>query len=83
LKLLVEDMLPGEIFTRKKMGFSAPVASWETFGKVGEFLLEGRTVADGLFQKDFVQKLTAGKYLNSPGMLWMMYVFEKWYRKWI
>jgi asparagine synthase (glutamine-hydrolysing) len=83
LKLLVEDMLPGEILTRKKMGFSAPVASWETFGKVGEFLLEGRTVADGLFQKDFVQKLTAGKYPNSPGMLWMMYVFEKWYRKWI
>jgi asparagine synthase (glutamine-hydrolysing) len=82
LKRLVQNLLPGEILSRSKKGFSAPISSWGNFKEMGQTLLRGKSIAGGMFRRDFIKELMEDKYKNSPGMLWMIYVFEKWYSKW-
>ena len=83
LKRIVRDKLPEEILTRTKKGFSAPVATWIGFQDIKKTIRYGKTIKDGLFQEKFVKELLEDTLPNSQGMLWMLFIFEKWYQRWI
>ena len=80
---MLRDKLPEKILTRSKKGFSAPVATWIGFQDIKKTIQQGKTLQDGLFQKGFVLELLENRFPNSQGMLWMMFIFEKWYQRWI
>jgi asparagine synthase (glutamine-hydrolysing) len=82
LKKIMSNRLPENILNREKKGFSAPLTSWKGLQDIGNFVINGETVNDGLLQKKFIFDLIDNKYPNSNAMLWMIFVFEKWYRKW-
>ncbi|MFZ5365200.1 MAG: asparagine synthase (glutamine-hydrolyzing) [Patescibacteria group bacterium] len=82
LKKIMKNKLPKRVLSKRKKGFSAPVTQWPFYGRINQILLSGRAVEDGIIRKDFIQDLLDNKYENSAGMLWMAYIFEKWYQKW-
>lgn len=82
LKKIMHGRLPEQILNREKKGFSAPLASWKGFQDIGSLILNGTSLKDGLFQKKFIENLIDNKYPNSNAMLWMIFIFEKWYQKW-
>ncbi len=83
LKSLMNGNLPQSILARQKKGFSAPLNQWKEFNDISKSVLDGQTLKDGLFQKKFILDLINNKYTNSDGMLWMVYIFEKWYQRWV
>ncbi len=82
LKKIVKGKLPEEILTRDKKGFSAPITEWIDFGRLAKISLDGDTVKDGIFNKDFILELVENRCPNCLGMLWMIFMFEKWYQRW-
>jgi len=83
LKKLMQDKLPKQVLSKRKKGFSAPVTKWPFYKKSNQIILEGKAVQDGIIKKDFISDLIANKHKNRSGMIWMTYVFEKWYQKWM
>jgi asparagine synthase (glutamine-hydrolysing) len=82
LKKTMGNRLPDQIINREKKGFSAPVHTWKGFQDIGISVVNGNTIKDGLFQGPFIRDLIDDKYPNSQGMLWMIFVFDKWYQRW-
>lgn len=91
-KLLLRDafgnLLPRQIWTRKKMGFGVPLGSW--FQNELRELTESRLLgtdarchqffrADAL--KNMVEQHMSGR-INHCYRLWNLLVFESWLRKW-
>jgi asparagine synthase (glutamine-hydrolysing) len=86
LKKLMMDHLPQEIITRKKKGFSIPVKKWFQKGLLDyaeRRLLRGEAVNDGLFNFNFIKWMVKNKIENRWAKLWLLIVFEEWYRRWI
>ena len=83
LKNIMATKLPMRTISRPKKGFSAPATKWTFYSKFDEYILEGQTVKDGLFNKSFIVNVLNGNYHNGEGILWMIYVFERWFQKWI
>ena len=81
------DMLPDNFFNSPKSGFEIPVGEWFR-GPLKEDLLLTLNSASlqqsGLFNIDYVQKLTAehiaGK-ADHARQLWTLYCFQKWFKK--
>lgn len=82
LKKIARNKIPQEIISRKKRGFSAPVQHWKGFDKIPDILLNGVLVKEGIIKKEFLIKVKENRVVNSSGIIWMIYVFEKWYEKW-
>lgn len=82
LKKIMKNKLPKSVLSKRKKGFSAPVTQWPFYQKANQIILKGNAVKDGIIQKKFIQDLIDNKYENSAGMVWMTYIFEKWYQKW-
>lgn len=87
LKDAFSDCIPEKIATAKKIGFGVPVSYWFQ-NEMKEDLLEtlDRTVIarQGLLNPDYVdflveEHLTGRK--NNGGILWALYIFEKWYSR--
>ena len=85
LKETFSDLIPEKLLTAPKKGFSVPMADWLK----NELREELTAVLDltvlekqGLLNPDYVQLLLqehlSGKR-NHNGILWALYVFEKWY----
>jgi len=85
------DVLPAEVFSRKKKGFEVPLLDWfrgpmkQRFIELSEDeeLLE----AQGLFNPDAVSSLRRKLYYNNPGdapaSAWAFVVFQSWYKKYM
>ncbi len=89
LKKTLYRHLPQELFSRPKTGFRVPLYEWfrKDWQKIlKEHLDREKIVKQGIFQPDFVEKLTGeynkGNYVN-PDKLWILLAFQMWYKKWI
>lgn len=84
LKRAMRDVLPGEILTRKKEGFSIPMKNWlrrELEPLMRSLLSPARIAARGLFEPAEVSRLidahVAGRD-NYAHTLFPLMVFERW-----
>jgi asparagine synthase (glutamine-hydrolysing) len=82
------DLLPPEVFRRKKMGFGVPLDHWfrhELNDFAHQVLLDPSTVRRGYFRRETVARLldehTRGVFDHSY-RLWSLLVLELWQRQW-
>ncbi|HEY6939995.1 asparagine synthase C-terminal domain-containing protein [Dokdonella sp.] len=88
-KQAMAGILPDDVLRKKKQGFGLPVAVWlrndAAFqGFVRDVLFDPRTLARGLFERAFVERLLAeharGRWDHSRG-IWQLVVLELWLRR--
>ncbi|MDZ7291253.1 MAG: asparagine synthase (glutamine-hydrolyzing) [candidate division KSB1 bacterium] len=84
LKKAMAHLLPQEIITRGKEGFSIPIKNWlrqELRAMMLDILSPARIRRDGFFDADYVQKLV-NEHLqgveNHSHRLWALMVFSIW-----
>jgi asparagine synthase (glutamine-hydrolysing) len=86
LKSAVEDLLPGEIVYRRKMGFPTPWAYWlagPQLDKLEQLLLEPRTINRGYFRPETVKGLFAEHRAGNRdhgNRIWRLLNLELWER---
>lgn len=84
LKQAMADLLPPQILTRGKEGFSIPIKNWlkeELRDLMMDVLSPERIKKDGFFEANYVSKLTAEHLQNKENhshRLWAMMVFGIW-----
>jgi asparagine synthase (glutamine-hydrolysing) len=84
LRRIAADLLPREIVRRRKMGFTAPVASLiagELKEEVRELLGPEYIERQGLFRSAFVGKLLSehfDKRHNHYKQIWVLFMLQKW-----
>jgi asparagine synthase (glutamine-hydrolysing) len=88
LKQVMRPHLPGDILSRRKMGFGVPLAKWfrEDLREFSEEILsDGRTRQRGILNPDAVDRLLqvhlSGRRDHSA-QLWSIICFELWCRAW-
>jgi asparagine synthase (glutamine-hydrolysing) len=88
LKQTMRPHLPGDILSRRKMGFGVPLAKWfreDLRDFSGEILADGRTRQRGILNPDAVDRLLrlhlSGRRDHSA-QLWSIICFELWCRTW-
>ena len=81
-------LLPTDIFDRKKKGFEVPLESWflgPLQSRMNAVLTDGRLLHSGLFQKDYLNTLTARLEKKQIGdqvhLLWALMVFHSFLSK--
>lgn len=81
--------LPGEILTRKKMGFGVPLGAWfrrELRDMTRDVLLGPRARQRGIFRASEVNSLLAthdAGRRDCSARLWSLICFELWMRQWV
>lgn len=90
LRKYAEDLLPGEIVNRKKMGFPVPLDAWIKQGLIKqarEILLDRRSCQRGIFRKNKIEELLNNKqdldYDFWGKKIWMLMNVELWFREFI
>ncbi|HTL81186.1 MAG TPA: asparagine synthase (glutamine-hydrolyzing) [Bacteroidia bacterium] len=90
LKDAFADLLPKEIYTRKKQGFEVPLLKWfrsELSGMIGELLNEKFLEEQNIFNPAEVQNIRRQLHSSSPGdsaaRIWGLIVFQYWWKKYI
>ncbi|MBI2259154.1 MAG: asparagine synthase (glutamine-hydrolyzing) [Flavobacteriia bacterium] len=88
LKESFKDLLPNEIFARKKQGFEVPFATWiKSFWNElipEKWFQQDFIQAQGLFHFTYVQELKNHffqKQVNTERVMWAYIVFQYWYEK--
>ena len=91
-KLILQDafgaLIPKSIFTREKMGFGIPIASWfrdELKPMVHDTLLSEDARITPFFRRESVAELVRAhenSEQNHGYRLWNLLILEKWLRKW-
>ena len=85
LKDTFSDLIPEKLLTAPKIGFGVPIAYWlknELREELTAVLDPDILEKQGLLNPDYVQLLLQEHLLgkrNHNGILWAIYVFEKWY----
>lgn len=89
LKKAMADLLPNEILTRGKEGFSIPIKNWlqnELRPMMMDILSPGKIKKEGLFNETYIERMKkehlAGTQ-NHSHRLWALMVFEIWMDKYI
>ena len=94
-KRIVQDafrkILPKEIYHRPKKGFEVPLLQWmrnELLSDLDLVLFDKNHLIDqNIFSPEEVMLLRVKLMSNNPedvhGVIWALYVFQKWYLKWI
>jgi asparagine synthase (glutamine-hydrolysing) len=84
------DLLPGEIFTRRKQGFEVPLLQWfrgDLRGLIDELLDETFLKEQGLFNPEEVKNIRKQLHSNNPGdtaaRIWGLIVFQSWWKKYL
>lgn len=88
LRRSMQDLLPQQILTRKKMGFPVPVGGWfrGAYSQiVDDYVLSDRAISRGIFNRNYVRELVARHAAgeNHTERLWMLVNFEIWHRHFI
>lgn len=87
LKRVAKRVLPKEILTRKKAGFTVPVASWvktDLKDMVHEYLSPERLASQGIFDGRAVERLLDAHYRgvrNHSHNIWTLLMFSLWYER--
>ncbi len=89
LKETFKKILPDEIYKRGKKGFEIPMLSWfrnELHGFIFDELLDEKFIKEqGIFNYDFIagmkKQLISSKSENIVEQLWVLIVFQYWYKK--
>ncbi len=88
LKETFADLLPAEIYSRKKQGFEVPLLKWfkkELSGMIDELLNEKFLREQNIFHPQEITKLRKQMESNNPGdsvaRIWGLIVFQKWWLK--
>jgi asparagine synthase (glutamine-hydrolysing) len=82
------DLLPREVFTRRKMGFGVPLDRWlrgELAPLVDELLSETAVVRRGWFRPEAVQRLVQEHHtrrFDHSARIWALLMLEKWCQTW-
>lgn len=82
LKQIAKKKLPHEIIYRMKKGFSAPIVKLGFIDDNIHVLSDSIAVKDGIFKQDFINKIVRSNKLFNDAKLWLLILFELWYRKW-
>lgn len=88
LKQVMRPHLPGDILSRRKMGFGVPLAKWfrkELRDFTGEILSDSRTRQRGVLNLETVDRLLEGHLEGQrdySAQLWSIICFELWCRAW-
>lgn len=83
------DLLPSEVFTRKKMGFGVPLDHWfrhELRDLVHDALLDQTARGRGWFRQEVVERMVrehCGGTFDHSYRLWSLIVLELWARRWL
>ena len=92
-KKIVQDtfrnILPKRLYNRSKKGFEIPVTDWLkkdlNYLIVGELFSKDFVLEQGIFNWTAIEKqlkrLNSKDVGNSPGTLWNLMVFQRWYKK--
>ena len=89
LQRAMSQDLPGEILTRKKMGFGVPLGAWlrrELRDMTRDVLLGPRARQRGIFRASEVDALLAthdAGRRDCSARLWSLICFELWMRQWV
>lgn len=89
LRKAVGHLLPRSIVTRRKRGFSIPVAAWlnhDLRGLVHEYLNESRLRREGVFDPPAVSALLddhARRARNNAKVIWTILMFQVWRERWL
>ena len=88
LKRVMADSLPGDILTRRKMGFGVPLGRWlrgELRGMSRETLLSTAARQRGIFRTSEIEHLLqvhdSGRR-DYSARLWALLCFELWMQQW-
>jgi asparagine synthase (glutamine-hydrolysing) len=86
LRRAMESRLPGQILTRRKMGFPVPFGAWlrgPLSYIVDQYITSERAAGRGIFDPDFVKELVqrhrSGE--DHSERLWALANFEIWQRR--
>ena len=86
LRRAMENIVPGDILHRTKMGFPTPVKPWlrhQLFERVSGILCDGRLAERGIVDPAFVKKLVESHRtgrVDGTEPLWRLLNFELWNR---
>ncbi|MGH0037031.1 MAG: asparagine synthase (glutamine-hydrolyzing) [Myxococcota bacterium] len=89
LKRAVAPMLPPGFLTRRKMGFSAPIAVWfrDALRPFVEETLSERAIRDaGVFRYATVRRILDDHFarrVNADNQIWALITFTLWYQDYI
>jgi len=86
LKRIVRGLVPDEVLTRPKAGFSPPFKTWLREGQLEALyqgLLTGALAEDGIIAPGFIERLIHRRALRRWNKLWLLLNLEWWYRRWI
>ncbi len=88
LKASFSDLLPAEIFERKKKGFEVPLEHWfkgPLYQRMHGVLSDGRLASSGLFQVGYLntldEALSKGQIAGQVHLLWALMVFHSFLSK--
>jgi asparagine synthase (glutamine-hydrolysing) len=86
LRSAMAGLLPDELLTKRKQGFSPPDQSWyrgPTMVYIREVLLDRRTLDRGWFQESYVRRILDEHIdgrINHRLLIWSLLCFEWWNR---
>ncbi len=90
LKDACRDLLPPEIFSRKKQGFEVPLLKWfrgDLRGMIDELLDEKFLKEQQVFHPEEVRNIRKQLHSNDPGdsaaRIWGLIVFQSWWKKYL
>ncbi len=82
LKKVAGSLLPWDIIHRNKKGFSAPIDKFGLIDNNIRLLEDPYTVKDGILKQEAIDKLICSGKKADRAKLWLLVLFELWYRKW-
>jgi asparagine synthase (glutamine-hydrolysing) len=87
LKKAGADMLPPEILTRRKHGFSVPIKHWfrrdlidYAYGMLDSSRARQRGIFDQQFIRNLLQAHNSAKLVNSSEAIWALLCLELWFQ---
>lgn len=89
LKKLMARHIGEDIVSRKKKGFGIPIAQWlggDLRKELEDLLSEKKIKKQGIFNYPYIKKITEEHFdrrQNHRQKLWSLFVFQKWYDRWM
>lgn len=83
MKKAVAGLVPDQILTARKKGFSAPLRQWMQTGlhdRAAAIVRDGSLVEQGVFSRSGVEDILSQ---HIPQRTWMLLVSELWSRRWL
>ncbi len=89
LRKVLYKHVPRELIERPKMGFSIPLYPWlrqSILGRHADLFAPAFLKAQGIFDAQAVPALvkafSSGKAVNA-NFIWFLFVFQRWFRRWM